>query len=62
MSRTGVALDNNGIVMPTCLLIRFIRVPGIVLAEGDTAPRSTMGDYILLFLLIQCVTCVLYLR
>ena len=22
MSRTGVALDNNDIVMPTCLLIR----------------------------------------
>ena len=58
MSRTGVALDNNGIVMPTCLLIRvscFIRVPDYCpgerptwtrkLAEVVAASRSTVGDY-----------------
>ena len=34
MSRTGIALDKNGVVMPTCLLIRVHVFSGfLVLSE-----------------------------
>ena len=34
MSRTGVALDNDGIVMPTCLLTRILILSMFLVSSG----------------------------